>query len=348
MKSFKRVTCVESQTTACLSENRSSNLTACLSAIINAAQSKDEFWFGTQYATTCPDGTGSIKCNNYDPNVVDSLVSRTFGTYSINPALIDRYIDVKYTTRTGQYSGCGNRWTHATSKTFHLDPISRDYYHPFDTILQPEITWQYSESDYYFLLFTDVGNRRAHGTFINIRNNDIANAEIIKPYDVPSSSAGTLDYPLLHWQIVNIPNGTVSEGTELKTYRGPQPPDNKPHQYYFLLYEQKYLINTTNIERFAGAGQNCSSSLQGRCRYDVGAFVNETGLTLVGASWYFTTTDDYVRYIYTEIVGRDKDSFCTGVPGYAKPCPVSGSNALAQGSQFVRVVFVLMTIMMTI
>lgn len=166
--------------------------------------------------------------------------------------------------------------------------------------------------------------------------------------DVPSSSAGTLDYPLLHWQIVNIPNGTVSEGTELKTYRGPQPPDNKPHQYYFLLYEQKSLINTTNIERFAGAGQNCSSSLQGRCRYDVGAFVNETGLTLVGASWYFTTTDDYVRYIYTEIVGRDKDSFCTGVPGYAKPCPVSGSNALAQGSQFVRVVFVLMTIMMTI
>ncbi|KAJ8313076.1 hypothetical protein KUTeg_010449 [Tegillarca granosa] len=57
---------------------------------------------------------------------------------------------------------------------------------------------------------------------------------------VPSSYVRTLVYPLFHFANC-IPNGTVSEGIELKTYGDPRPPDNIPHQYYCLLYEQTSL-----------------------------------------------------------------------------------------------------------
>lgn len=67
--------------------------------------------------------------------------------------------------------------------------------------------------------------------------------------DVPRATAGTQERPLLHWMVVNIPEGRVAEGDTVMTYRGPQPPDTA-HYYYFLLYEQNNLINTTEAVNY--------------------------------------------------------------------------------------------------
>lgn len=67
--------------------------------------------------------------------------------------------------------------------------------------------------------------------------------------DVPRATAGTQERPLLHWMVVNIPEGRVAEGDTVMTYRGPQPPDTA-HYYYFLLYEQTNSINTTKAANY--------------------------------------------------------------------------------------------------
>ena len=67
--------------------------------------------------------------------------------------------------------------------------------------------------------------------------------------DVPSPTAGTRERPLLHWMVVNIPEGRMGEGDTVMSYRGPRPPD-AAHYYYFLLYEQSHVINTNQTANY--------------------------------------------------------------------------------------------------
>ena len=67
--------------------------------------------------------------------------------------------------------------------------------------------------------------------------------------DVPSPTAGTRERPLLHWMVVNIPEGRMGEGDTVMSYRGPRPPD-AAHHYYFLLYEQSHVINTNQTANY--------------------------------------------------------------------------------------------------
>ena len=68
--------------------------------------------------------------------------------------------------------------------------------------------------------------------------------------DVPAPTAGTPDKPLLHWQVINIQNGDLASGDVMMTYAGPAPPDNKPHFYYFLLYEQTGMLNASGMPSY--------------------------------------------------------------------------------------------------
>lgn len=135
--------------------------------------------------------------------------------------------------------------------------------------------------------------------------------------DVPRATAGTQERPLLHWMVVNIPEGRVAEGDTVMTYRGPQPPDTA-HYYYFLLYEQTNSINTTEAA-------NYTSPPISRFLFDISSFTSDNSLSLVGASWFVAKPDEYTRQLYTSS-GGNLTSLCAGQPNFDTPCPVSGST----------------------
>ena len=78
--------------------------------------------------------------------------------------------------------------------------------------------------------------------------------------DVPYAAVGSNQRPLLHGLIVNIQGADVTSGMVVQPYLGPGPPDNKPHYYYHLLYEQtqQLQVNTTDYTN------TCSETLAGR------------------------------------------------------------------------------------
>lgn len=79
--------------------------------------------------------------------------------------------------------------------------------------------------------------------------------------DVPNPLVGSGTEPLVHWMVLNIPNGDATNGQEVLSYMGPLPPDNKQHTYYFLLYKHSNPIPLDMDKYF---GKNCSESLKGR------------------------------------------------------------------------------------
>lgn len=84
--------------TLCSEENRAttSGLQTCLDAISTDLFSTDRFWFGSQYATLCPNGlAGGIPCFNSRPYVADSMMTRLFDTMDYAPQL-DRFLKMTY------------------------------------------------------------------------------------------------------------------------------------------------------------------------------------------------------------------------------------------------------------
>ena len=79
--------------------------------------------------------------------------------------------------------------------------------------------------------------------------------------DIPASrpSVGTNDRPLLHGLTVNINGSDVTTGSVLQTYLGPGPPDRR-HYYYFLLYEQKGVLQVNKSSEYT----NCTGRLVDR------------------------------------------------------------------------------------
>ena len=69
--------------------------------------------------------------------------------------------------------------------------------------------------------------------------------------DVPSS-AGNPTHPLIHWMVLNIPNGNVNDGMTLREYKGPSPSTGS-HTYYFLLYKQTTTINPSVISNYTSS-----------------------------------------------------------------------------------------------
>lgn len=74
--------------------------------------------------------------------------------------------------------------------------------------------------------------------------------------DVASDDVGTSEFPLIHWMVSGIPDGTFSDGDTIHYYRGPLPPDQLPHYYYYLLYQQDENVTITDTEDYANECDN--------------------------------------------------------------------------------------------
>ncbi|KAK3103963.1 hypothetical protein FSP39_023297 [Pinctada imbricata] len=136
--------------------------------------------------------------------------------------------------------------------------------------------------------------------------------------DVSHASVGTPDKPLVHWLVMNIPNGTVSHGDTLETYLGPAPPppSKKNHTYYFLLFKQAHQLSAQKIKGFVG--QNCP--VIGRCLFDLQRFQQDESVVLVGATWMLAHNDPYIRHMYVTERGNNIDDVCHGVKDYPNVC----------------------------
>lgn len=87
----------------CSPDNRTSDLSQCLSTMINNAKDNTRFWYGTSYPARCPNPWGSVDCFNPNPYRADSLVSRVFGPgYVLQDSLITTFLSVTFETGTGK------------------------------------------------------------------------------------------------------------------------------------------------------------------------------------------------------------------------------------------------------
>ncbi|XP_067667701.1 uncharacterized protein C56G2.4-like [Haliotis asinina] len=85
---------------------------------------------------------------------------------------------------------------------------------------------------------------------------------IVVDPDVPLPEFGSKEIPFVHWLVVNICDGQVDNGEVVQSYIGPAPPDKKPHNYYFLVFEQGYELEPSEVSSYAAA--NCSKMFKGR------------------------------------------------------------------------------------
>ncbi|KAK3083792.1 hypothetical protein FSP39_003272 [Pinctada imbricata] len=209
-------------------------------------------------------------------------------------------IDVTFSPPAFTFSSCCSQYSYP-AKTFKLTPLENANVKTGEVRASVIPTVELTITGLFFTRFNFTGR-----TYTLL---------CVDP-DVPSPTAGTQDRPLLHWQVINIVNGDLSTGHVVMPYAGPMPPDNNPHYYYFLLYEQRMEINSSALVDYADPPG-------GRFLFNISGFVTDNHLTLAGATWMVATHDEYVRYNYVSNQGRNQSNVCAGVQGYTNPCPTS-------------------------
>ncbi len=101
--------------TACSPENRNVNLARCLEGIRDGVQSYSKFWFGIDYQARCPPHLRStVDCYTPLSDFPYNLESLMFDDF--NPSLIDRYLDVIYTSEPGLYDSTMQSSNQKTSR----------------------------------------------------------------------------------------------------------------------------------------------------------------------------------------------------------------------------------------
>ncbi|KAK3085084.1 hypothetical protein FSP39_024010, partial [Pinctada imbricata] len=155
----------------------------------------------------------------------------------------------------------------------------------------------------WFITTQDEYVRHNYVTYRGRNQDDVCNG--VQGYSNPCpTSKATINYT--RW----------TSGDVVIDYTGPMPPDNNPHYYYFLLYEQQGELDISNF-------RNYTDPPGSRLLFNISDFVMDNNLTLVGATWFIATNDEYARNYYATSGGQSEETVCNGVPGYGDPCPVS-------------------------
>jgi len=84
----------------CSRENRTTQLTTCLTDIGAALLNPGIFWFGSAYHQRCPPNLRyTLECVNLRPNATDSVMSRLYGANKgFDVQVMDRLLDVHFTS----------------------------------------------------------------------------------------------------------------------------------------------------------------------------------------------------------------------------------------------------------
>ena len=73
-------------------------------SLCSQAEDPSIFWFGIGYSSSC-EGRGEYLADCYNPRreETDSLVTRLFSQTELDPSILDRYMEVTYTTEPGNH-----------------------------------------------------------------------------------------------------------------------------------------------------------------------------------------------------------------------------------------------------
>lgn len=77
-------------------------LSNCMQGVKTTMTNESMFWFGTDYAKSCPVPTNSLKCLNPSP-VPASMADRLFPAGSFEPELLTNYLDVTLHEKPGRF-----------------------------------------------------------------------------------------------------------------------------------------------------------------------------------------------------------------------------------------------------
>ncbi|KAL4224212.1 hypothetical protein ACF0H5_017665 [Mactra antiquata] len=234
--------------------------------------------------------------------------------------LLDVWIDYDFTNEMMHFNVCCKDYTYM-QRDFSLNPLGNPIYPTAEVRTGLPLTISFRKLGYYATSKVFTGK-----TYTLIGFDP----------DVPNAAVGTESRPLLHQMVTNIVNGDITTGHVGLEYSGPNPPDTV-HTYYFFLYEQESPLNATEL-MLNYTGDNCYSSLVGRCLFDINQAVAENNLTLVGATWFRATKDPYVLKRRVDS-GMDEAEECKLQPNYPLVCETSGSNIITTSVFIVAVIF---------
>ena len=91
---------------SCSEANRISNLDQCLLDIGGFGFNNTAFWFGTQYATNCPNGiySNTLDCFNPLPQPGSESIFHRLFPDGYDPAHLDRFLDMEFISPAGKMS----------------------------------------------------------------------------------------------------------------------------------------------------------------------------------------------------------------------------------------------------
>lgn len=229
-------------------------------------------------------------------------------------------VDVTYKSPELSLKSCCQDVTFVAN-TRMANPMGNGHISPVYARQQPHVTFQISNyvDTHYFL--------RTIYTLLML--------DVTEDLDPNNSSPNTL----VHWQVLNIREGDVMSGDTTLTYQGPLPlTGGGDRVFMFLLLRQMERVNATGLNRFVGS--DCPSQLTERCRFNATAFISEFSMTIDGASWFMTSSDAYTRSEVIRLGLQNKMAACSGVQGYADPCPSTTCGASFAHASVVGIVMV--------
>ncbi|XP_053376520.1 uncharacterized protein LOC123534091 [Mercenaria mercenaria] len=220
----------------CSSENRSTNMAACLNAIKDSMFDTSLFWFGDSYTTRCPNGMASgMLCMNSKPEGT-SLATRTFSNTSLAQS-VDRFLELHYRSDGKNYTACGNHFLTNETWSMDIDPTSDVIVYPWYVRHFPEnVDWDYSAGDLFTLMVYDVAYLVSHGIYVNIQGNNMSTAEVIKAYHGPLVST---DLHIPYIFMLFKQNGRVTVSQEWK--------DKVHTQNWGVMWTVEEFIGAVNI-----------------------------------------------------------------------------------------------------
>ncbi|XP_060607686.1 uncharacterized protein LOC132759843 [Ruditapes philippinarum] len=169
----------------CSLENRTADLSACLDKTKEVLLLPDKFWFGSDFSQRCPNNEDSgVFCMNPKPSA-QSIQVRLFSSTDFTAGL-DRFLELKFESGGKNYKACGNTFKTTETWSYNADPLSDTVVYPWYVKNFPvSVNWSYTSGDLYTLMVYDAGYMTSSGLYINILNDDILSADVIRDYVQP-------------------------------------------------------------------------------------------------------------------------------------------------------------------
>ncbi|XP_064628458.1 uncharacterized protein LOC135488021 [Lineus longissimus] len=253
-----------------------------------------------------------VACRAYDVPDPMTIAQKNWTFIPRYPWSPTVQIGINYHSPNYEYIYCCQRYSN-WGRYITISPLSKVIYRPIELRQKPLIylNWQMPSS-------------------LNVAKN-----YTLVMVDPDTPRAGARDFPRIHWIVANLNMRVNWKNDTLASYSGPLPPDQKPHHYVFLLYEQ-------NLGRVVNATAMNESIPASRSLFNVQDFTSRFSLTLKGISWFQALNDEYVNYTKIMRNPASEPMYCAGKYMWSQHgCMVhAGTDKISMSLTFLIICFV--------